>query len=295
MHMKRRGLTVSLFASLSIAMAAGACSPGGGDEAPSSGDGMVVVPGGIVHMGTLESDIARLMAATGVTHPDPFLAEVPPRDVEVAGFLIDATEVTNRDFAAFVAANPEWSRERADTATHNGEYLAHWVDGAPPEPSLDEPAIFVSWYAGVAYCRWRGKRLPTEAEWEHAAKGGATSAEYPWGDEPPDTSRVNYGASGHDRAIRVASYPPNALGIFDMAGNVWEFLADPWYGTLAETPERVPALDPDTAGVVRTRRVVRGGSWGANAANLRTRYRDSHRPWHAADIVGFRCARSMER
>lgn len=90
----------------------------------------------------------------------------------------------------------------------------------------------------------------------------------------------------------VASYPPNAYGLYDMAGNVWEFLVDPWYGSYRLTPLTAPAFSPDTLDRVATRRVVRGGSWGANVVNLRIRYRDSHRPFDAAGIVGFRCARS---
>ncbi len=156
----------------------------------------------------------------------------------------------------------------------------------------------MGWHAAVAFCRWAGKRLPTEAEWEHAARGGLKEKSFPWGDEPPDKTRANYHASGTGATARVASYPANGYGLFDMAGNVWEFTLDEW---AAYTPS--PQVNPVAGGnlfaddsfqAVTSRRVIRGGSWGGAPINLRVAYRDSHPPEGTRDFVGFRCARSRE-
>lgn len=86
---------------------------------------------------------------------------------------------------------------------------------------------FVVWYAAVVYCRSVHGRLPTESEWEYAAHGGQTT-EFPWGDEAPDSRRVNFGGSGRDAPVDVGMYPPNRFGLYDMAGSVWEYTADAW-------------------------------------------------------------------
>jgi formylglycine-generating enzyme required for sulfatase activity len=160
--------------------------------------------------------------------------------------------------------------------------------------------VFVTWYAATAYCRSQGKRLPTEAEWEFAARGGLTDSAFPWGNEAADASRANYGASKIGAATRVGSYPANGYGLYDMAGNVWEFLADEWAKYPAES---ILQTNPVAGGEVfdrgdsymnvRSRRVIRGGSWGGSPINLRVTYRDSHPPEGAGDHVGFRCAVSQ--
>ena len=152
----------------------------------------------------------------------------------------------------------------------------------------------MSWYAAVAYCQWAGNHLPTEAEWEYAARGGLTGKAFPWGDEPADKTRANYEGSGIGGTTPVGSYPANRYGLFDMAGNVWEYLADEW-GPYPSSPQINPVaggnlfLDSRFS-TVTTRRVIRGGSWGGAPINLRVAYRDSHPPESAKDFVGFRCA-----
>ena len=244
-------------------------------------------------MGSDRSELEEIQALTGLQSRRPLMAEVPSFSVEVDAFLMDTFDVTNEQFEEFVRAIPSWDKASADPALHNGRYLEHWVGGRPPDDVLDHPITFVTWYAAVAYCEWRDKRLPTEAEFEWAAQDGTTRAEYPWGDAAPSDELVSWGGNGIDATVPVGSYPPNARGLYDMSGNVWHFTADPWLGSYSDTAavrEQPNAKPPDPS----TRRVVRGGSWGANAANLRVRYRDSHRPFDAREMVGFRCAKGRQ-
>ncbi|MEO1202265.1 MAG: SUMF1/EgtB/PvdO family nonheme iron enzyme [Pseudomonadota bacterium] len=252
---------------------------------------MRIVEGGNFRMGTDESELEAIRIAIGLSNTGPLAPEVPSRQVQVEDFYLDTLDVTNGDFAEFVNARPAWSKNELDPSDHNGRYLEHWTDAGPPTALLDHPVTFITWSAAAAYCDWKGKRLPTEIEYEWASRDGRSRAMYPWGDEPPNDTLVNWGGNGIDTTVPVGSYPPNARGLYDMSGNVWHFTADPWLGSYADMAamESPPPVDE------RTRRVVRGGSYGANAANLRVRYRDSHRPFDAREMVGFRCARSAER
>ncbi len=262
------------------------------DEPPSEApNAMRLVPGATFRMGSDRDELPLVREAVGLRTVGPLLPEVPAHDVTVDDFYMDVFDVTNGQFARFVAAVSEWGRDAADPSIHNGRYLEHWKTGSPPRELRDHPVTFISWYAAVAYCAWAGKRLPTEAEYEWASQDPENRSEFPWGDAPPDDERVSWGGNGIDGTVPVGSYPPNPRGLYDMSGNVWHFTADPWLGAYGEAPKnsdeyRRRANDP------RIRRVVRGGSWGANAANLRVRYRDSHRPYDAREMVGFRCAKT---
>jgi formylglycine-generating enzyme required for sulfatase activity len=230
-------------------------------------------------MGTDASDVDALMAKFETKRRELFSAEQPAHSVSVRDFSIDRTEVTNAGFKLFIVAHPEWSRERVERDRHNGDYLKSWVDGSYPQDEGELPATFITWDVAVAYCASVGKRLPTEAEWEFAAGGGGSS-EFPWGDAMPDSTKANWSGAALGRPSRVASFPPTGPGLYDLAGNVWEFVQDPWRDTY-ESPPTSPG-----------RRVIRGGSFAAAAVNLRVRYRDSHPETSAGPHVGFRCARS---
>jgi len=254
---------------------------------------MQLIAGASFITGTSENDLENIRKATGLTSLRPLLPEISSHEVTVASFYIDTTDVTNGQFALFVAAIPDWGKTKVDPSVHNGRYLEHWTDDAPPLDLLDHPVTYVTWQSAVAYCNWRDKRLPTEIEFEWAAQDGLTQAEYPWGNSPPDNHLVSWSGTGAGTTVPVASYSPNARGLFDMSGNIWHFTADPWLGSYQEALSNLAdgailAADPTI------RRVVKGGSWGANAANLRVRYRDSHRPYDAREMVGFRCARSVD-
>lgn len=255
-------------------------------EGVSAPSGMRLVPGAEYRMGTDSSEFEEIVAATGLRDSGPLGPQYPARTVRVEPFYMDTVDVSNADFADFVASHPDWRPSRISADDHNGRYLEHWVDGAPPEELLDHPVTFVTWEAAAAYCAAHGYRLPTEVEYEWAAQGPG-GGPYPWGDAPPHDSLVSWGGNGIDGTVPVASYDPNGWGLYDMSGNVWRFLSDPWLGSYAAAAAR----DPREAAAAE-RRVVRGGSWGANAANLRVRYRDSHRAFDAREMVGFRCARS---
>src|SRR5262249_29388014 len=145
-----------------------------------------------------------------------------------------------------------------------GNYLHHWGGGEPRGDQKDFPVAFVTWNAASAYAQWAGKRLPTEAEWEFAAKGGR-EARYPWGNEDPRPDLVNYRESGVNAPVRVGSYPANPYGVFDLAGNVWEFCLDPWKpyqgGKRRQTQSDIGQMQAATA----ERRVIRGGSYDGGA------------------------------
>jgi formylglycine-generating enzyme required for sulfatase activity len=261
------------------------------------GADVALIPGGAFEMGTDAHEIPRLLERFGVRRADIFSAESPRHRVTLAPFLIDRFEVTNARFRKFLDTHPVWRPGNVAARLHNGNHLKHWNGGEYPEGKADHPVVNVSWYAAVSFCRWAGARLPTEAEWEYAARGGLSDKTFPWGDEMPDAKRANYSASGVGDTLAVGSYAPNGYGLYDMAGNVWEYTADEW-GAYDASPRTNPVaggnlfLRGDDYLRVTTRRVLRGGSFGGAPVNLRVAYRDSHPPDGAREFVGFRCARS---
>jgi formylglycine-generating enzyme required for sulfatase activity len=258
---------------------------------------MVLIHGGTFWMGTDSSAITDLLTKFNVRRAEIFADEVPRHSVKIGAFYLDKHEVTKKEFKKFIDKHPQWKKANIPANMHNGNYLQDWEGDNFPKGKGDYPVVNVSWYGAVAYCQSLGKRLPTEAEWEFAARGGLDNKAFPWGDEPVDKARANYSASGFGAAIKVGSYRPNGYGLYDMAGNVWEYLADEWakYPASSET-----AIDPVAGGdlfdrgdsylSVNTRRVIRGGSWGGSPINLRVTYRDSHPVDGAGNHVGFRCA-----
>ncbi len=259
-------------------------------------DGTVLVKGGTFLMGTDQADVAALKSRFQVDWPGVFDNESPAHEVTLSDFRIDKHEVTNAQFVKFLDAVPEWRKDRLDSQEHNGDCLADCQEGQYPEGRGQHPVVFVTWAAAQSYCRWRDGRLPTEAEWEFVARSG-DSREFPWGDTLPSPERANYYSSNIGEPVKVGKYPPNDLGVFDLAGNVWELLLDTW---VPQYPNEAQ-IDPIAGGPIeneqirdiRGRRAVRGASFGGSVVNLRTRWRDSHVVTNAIGFVGFRCTYSV--
>lgn len=285
--------------------------------------------------------------------------EAPVRRVAVEGFWIDEAPVTNRAFADFVAATghvtlaelapdprdypgmaPEMARagslvfQRAEGPVRLDDpgqwwafrFGADWRHPTGPDSGIDDlldhPVVHVAYPDAEAYARWAGKGLPTEAEWEFAARGGLDGADYAWGDAlaPGGAMMANYWrglfpfanarADGGYRTTPVGAYPPNGHGLHDMIGNVWEWTAD-WYALPRAGPaapgrksccaipdprggNRRGSVDPAAPGAAIGRKVLKGGSHLC-AANYCQRYRPAARHPQATDSatshIGFRCVK----
>ncbi|MDB5297841.1 MAG: hypothetical protein JWO31_3824, partial [Phycisphaerales bacterium] len=311
--------------------------------------GMVWLQGGTFQMGDAKGD--------------GFEWERPVHPVRVDGFYVDACEVTNAQFQAFVDATgyvttaervpdlreimsqmppgspppPAESLKAGSlvfqktagpvpTDGHNWSRWWAWVPGAnwrhPTGPGSDltgkeyVPVVQVSWDDATAYCRWAGKRLPTEAEWEYAARGGLDRQPYAWGaaafDEAHPQANIWQGRfpyedtkkDGFGEAAPVGQFPPNGYGLYDVAGNVWEWCGD-WFdpetyardaarGAATENPAG-PARSVDPDGNGTPKRAIRGGSFLCNdsyCASYRPSARMHTSPDSATNHQGFRCVTS---
>jgi formylglycine-generating enzyme len=318
------------------------------DSITTTGDtstaGMKYIPGGTFMMG---ADNEQASAD-----------EYPKHSVQVDGFWIDETEVTNAQFQKFVEATgyittaekkPDWEElkksvppgtpkppdsllvaaslvfkqtERA-VDLHDFNQWWSWVPGAnwkhPQGPGSsikgkeNYPVVQVSWYDAIAYCKWAGKRLPTEAEWEFAARGGLINNIYPWGNEHVNAGKTktnswegefpyfNEMEDGYLTSAPVRSFAANKYGLFDMAGNVWEWCSD-WYDagyykTLANTTAKNPkgpekSSDPED--MYTPKRSLRGGSFLCNdsyCSGYRVARRMKSSPDTGLEHTGFRCVK----
>ena len=253
--------------------------------------GLVSIPAGEFQMGSND--------------PEALNHEQPVHTVYVDAFFMDEHEVTNLEYQEFVLANPEWQREQIDSEFHDGEYLKLWRGRRGndyPKGKADHPVVYVSWYTAMAYAEWVGKRLPTEAEWEYAARGGLAGKKYPWGDvfefDKPD--KANLGNIGDTTA--VGKYPPNGYGLYDMTGNVWEWCLDEYNKDFySMSPRENPLSGANSVDwvinnftSVTTHRVLRGSSWRwSGFLGLRVAFRRWKRPLFTTGYFGFRCARSQ--
>ena len=205
--------------------------------------------------------------------------EMPPHRVRIAAFLMDPTEVTNASYLEFCQDTDHalpvfWGLERFRCG--------------PDYP--DHPVVGVSQSDARAYARWAGKRLPTEAEWEYAARGGLDGLRYDVADTIAG-DLANYKSSGNDGTVPVGSYRPNGYGLYDMVGNVREWTADRW-GVWEGDPGEVVH---DPAGPTEGRwRVIKGGGWfsggGCNSITVRNVLPGGWKDFN----VGFRCARDVD-
>jgi formylglycine-generating enzyme required for sulfatase activity len=323
---------------------------GDGPHGPAPDD-MVWIPGGKFTMGTTDTN-------------HRFFDAHPEHEVEIDGFWMDETEVTNDQFAKFVEATgyvtvaekaPKMEEIMANlrpgtpppspdvlvpgslvfvqpTESVSGEDEQEWwrwVPGAnwrhPEGPGSDikdrmnHPVVHVCWRDAEAYCKWAGKRLPTEAEWERAARGGLVGKTYAWGDEAPAADgkwrcniwqgpgfHKNSEADGFTRTAPVKSYPPNAYGLYEVSGNVWEWCSD-WYTPdyYKTSPPKNPkgpeaSYDPrarQNENPLAPKRVMRGGSFLCSDGFC-ARYKPYGRGQGDVDTgqshVGFRCAKDTK-
>ncbi len=233
---------------------------------------MVFIPGGEYARGRSHANPDAKL----VYYPTPLNDDTPVRKITVSPFYLDEAEVTNGRYAAFVKAT-----------RHKPPHT--WIKGGIPSGKENFPVVNVTWDDAAAFCRWEGKRLPTEAEWERASRGLAEGQQYPWGNRAPTPKDARFDV--FDGPGAACQFPKSYFGLCDMAGNVWEWTAD-WYGrdyyqAAADHDPRGPA-----SGIYR---VVRGGSWFDQAKFLTSANRSWARPGERSPTIGFRCGRGFRK
>lgn len=221
-----------------------------------------------------------------------FSDEYPVKLVMLKTYLIDIHEVTNEKYLEFVKATghpPAMDNSCTTDACRQGNLWAE--DSSFPLRIRKQPVTQVSWHDAGAYCKWRGKRLPTEAEWEKAARGPSGNI-YPWGNAFPK-NKATFGRKWHglDTMTAVGSYPNgvSVYGVHDMAGNVWEWVSD-WYSRTYYNRGTANNPGGPAAGKFKS---LRGGSWVNFADTLRSAFRRWSRPDVRFNDTGFRCAKSV--
>jgi serine/threonine-protein kinase len=242
---------------------------------------LVYVAAGEFTMGSMAEEALPLCEKFYTSCPlDLFINGEPPHTVYLDAFWMDQTEVTNAMYTKCVQA------EKCKPPTSPKSYTRDSYYGNSQFEKF--PVVLISWEDAEAYCAWADRRLPTEAEWEKAARGEDARA-YPWGNDFPDNDLLNFRDFIGDTTV-VGKYPHGAspYAALDMAGNVWEWVAD-WYDKnyYASSPASNP-VGPDSG----TQRVLRGGGFGSRIYTLRATHRWSNVPTDAYEWVGFRCAMS---
>ena len=223
---------------------------------------MVLVPGGEFIMGK--------------NTPNPTDWQ-PEHQVVIDTFYLDSHEVTNLQYADFCRATkhafPEfWGMEEFKCS--------------PDFP--DHPVVGISWFDAESYAKWAGKRLPTEAEWEYACRGGLVGKNFHTGDQL-DSIKANF-AKKYKGTLRVGTFAPNAFGLYDMPGNVWEWTADNYAEDYYGISEPINPKGPKGGRF----RVIRGGSWHSGAMCVQNYFRNGLSPSWVDFGVGFRCAKSLK-
>jgi sulfatase modifying factor 1 len=282
-----------------------------------STEGMVKLDGGLFWMGT---ESAEGFVADG---------EGPIRDVTLDAFYIDQYPVTNRAFREFIdstgykteAERFGWSfvfhthipKHAVDDTVKGIEWwckvsAAAWNRPEGPDSNVDSrdnyPVVHVSWQDALEYCRWAGKRLPTEAEWEYAARGGLEQKTYPWGDElTPDGKHLcniwqgsfpydDLGEDGFTAPAPVDAYPPNGYDLYTITGNAWEWCADWFDPSWHVTATRKNPVGPPQGSF----RVMKGGSYLCHKSycnRYRVAARTSNTPDSSTTNISFRCVRDL--
>ncbi|MBK9948563.1 MAG: SUMF1/EgtB/PvdO family nonheme iron enzyme [Nitrospira sp.] len=241
--------------------------PKGKDRAP-----MVEVPTGSFPMGVPPGD------------RDGGRDEYPRHEVVLDTFLIDQFEVTNGRYLEFIKSTGHRVPQNPTNPTRN-----LWQGGTITESLAERPVINVDWFDADAYCKWAGKRLPSEAEWEKAAKG-TSDRRFPWGNVEPTAKHLNYNQKwiGEKTLMPVGSYEAgkSPYGVYDIVGNVWEWVND-WYD--ARYYEKSPSKNPPGP-QEGTKKVIRGAGWQNETPTVRIFTRVDSDPTMRNESTGFRCA-----
>ena len=242
---------------------------------------MVIIPAGEFEMGSNDDEAGS--------------DEQPVHTVYVDAFYMDKYEVTNHEFKEFLLKNPGWQKDRIEKRFRDANYLKDWEGNEYPDGKGNHPVVNVSWYAAVAYAKWANKRLPTEAEWERAARGGLVGKKYPHGDAII-AMHANYDKNvGGTSPVGV--YPANNYNLHDMAGNVWEWCLDEYNeGFYSVSPSENPLSGASSVSQiiddfrnVKSSRILRGGSWFDIARNVQVTPRNWNTPPNSYFNIGFRC------
>jgi len=256
-----------------------------GSERVAPGDGMVqvFVPAGEFQMGGYDGDVQN--------------DERPTHKVQLDSFWIDKLEVTNGMYQICVKDGGCQPTRYEKSATHPDYYTN--------KDFTDFPVIYVNWQDASNYCQWAGRRLPSEAEWEFAARGNADTRRFPWGDQSPDNTLANYDYQQLRDTTRVGTFPRGAspFGALDMAGNVWEYTSDFFSGNFYNMPESLVSNPVGAKGKDGGQKSLRGGSYAdvfkelrvsnrgfATAPDLTADVKSEAYKGAANDRTGFRCA-----
>lgn len=285
-------------------------------------EGMVLVPEGLFLMGSTKLDIEQLLELDKNIETFRLENEMPQRKVYLKAYFIDKYPVTNAQYKRFIDSGGYkqqslWSDAGWEYVTQSLPLETGDLDSVfHGEP--DCPVVNVSWYEAEAFAKWAGKRLPTEAEWEKAARG-VDGRIYPWGNEF-DKKRLNCAEAKIEKPTPVTKYQEgqSVYGCLDMAGNVWEWTADwydshyyhnapndnpqgpvaaeesPYFGRPEEVGVSIYELKPSESGkALSDCKTLRGGSWnGSGVVHVRCANRDYDEPTFKNDIIGFRCAQT---
>ena len=254
----------------------------------TDGSEMVLIPSGTYWIGSTLIQTAALIDKDERLPRNFFQTEHPQHSVSLSSFYIDRYPVSNAQYAAFLAATG-YTPPKYWTDTPQ-------IGAKEPFPAgakhTTHPVVGVSYADALMYCKWARKRLPTEAEWETAARGGLVNQNYPWGNEASRNHANTVGIWGKDQwhwTSPIGSFPPNEYGLYDMAGNVFEWCAD-WYAPdYYQNSQYQNPRGPETGQT----RVLRGGSWSNNLLGIyqmRCAYRFHTRPETRNLTIGFRCA-----
>jgi len=232
---------------------------------------MIQVPAGKFVMGITPEEIDWVVEAFHSESREWYLDELPQHVVNQEAFLIDSHEVTFIEYMVYVKQTGASPPKHFDNPRFNGPR---------------QPVVGIGWAEADAFCRWVGKRLPTEKEWEKAARG-TDARRYPWGNEPEKARANNRGMLDNYRyTAPVGDFPEgnSPYGVMDMAGNVWEWTAD-WY-------KPYPGNEHANDMYGEKFRVIRGGSWSSNMDLARSSVRGKAAPDQRQDYIGFRCAKN---